>query len=180
MTTYRAGYRCGGCETPFHKETPTHCTVEVYYAFAKSLRCPHCGSDKISIGLGLTDEENKALIADGHWRTRAENWKYRGEVGLSAKTIYNHFMGHAGAKPSVPQDPSDLRRCLLLLEHVPEWKPRMDEMRTVSAQWALLIDRWDDLLKTYAEELADGTGKAPRTYAILQQAASYRAPAEAS
>ncbi len=180
MTTYRAGYRCLGCETPFHAETPSNCTVEVYFAFAQSLRCPHCGSSKIAIGLGLTDEENRDLICSGSEHARAVNWSQRGEVGLSAKTIFNHFMGYSTASPSIPHDPSDLRRCLLLLEHVPEWKPRMNAMRSVSAQWALLMDRWDELLETYAEECADGSGQAPRTYALLQQVASYRGTAKPS
>jgi len=57
-----------------------------------------------------------------------------------------------------PHDPSDFNRCVKLLNAVPEYRSRMDEMRAVSPQWDSLVDHWDELegmLKESAPEIYD-------------------------
>lgn len=82
------------------------------------------------------------------------NWLAKGEHGLSSETIVQHLTGfpalgaHWGM--STPQDASDLRRCLLLLEQVPELAPRIGEMATVSGQWAEIVEVWE-LMRTTLE-----------------------------
>lgn len=72
-------------------------------------------------------------------------------------------------------DSSDLGRCLRLLELFPEWKPRVGEMARYSAQWAALVERWDELAEMMADEVGIGWSKgkgkrAPRTYAAMKDA----------
>jgi hypothetical protein len=68
-----------------------------------------------------------------------------------------------------PLDPGDLRRCVLLLEAVPELRRRFGRLRRVSPLWARYVDHWDELVDLLAEEAAEGTGRAPRTYARMQR-----------
>lgn len=166
--TKKAGYRCRACDQPFHADTPTNCPVEAWAAFAQNLRCPNCGSDQISLGLGLTSEENAARIKNGTIRDRALNWSANGETGLSSLAIFRHFLGIEDPAPSHPHDPDDLRRCLLLLEHVPEWKPRMHEIASASPAWARIAPKWEELTRLFSEETSRGKGSAPRTYDLLQ------------
>ncbi len=52
-----------------------------------------------------------------------------------------------------PSDPSDLGRCLRLLELFPEWKSRMPEMATLNRGWASLIPQWDQISALMQEEV---------------------------
>jgi hypothetical protein len=79
-----------------------------------------------------------------------------------------------------PSDPSDLGRCLRLLELFPEWKPRVSEMAAYGAGWAGLTARWDEIANSMADEvgIAWEKGKsASRTYDLMQTAIAegYRA-----
>jgi hypothetical protein len=42
-------------------------------------------------------------------------------------------------------------------------------MARVSSTWARMVARWSDLEKLLDQEKAEGTGKAPRTYALMQE-----------
>lgn len=42
-----------------------------------------------------------------------------------------------------PHDPDDLNRCLLLLNLIPEWAPRIREMAQHSQEWAALVSSWE-------------------------------------
>lgn len=82
---------------------------------------------------------------------RALHWATGRDTGSSSKAILAVM---TGAKPAsrhdYPCDGGDLGRCLRLLDLIPEWKPRMGEMRTVSPQWAALVDHWDELDRMHA------------------------------
>jgi len=56
-------------------------------------------------------------------------------------------------KRNHPHDPSDLNRCLLLLDLVPEWRPRLGEMADVSPAWAALVGEWDNLEGMFLDEV---------------------------
>lgn len=109
------------------------------------------------------------------------NWLAKGERGLSSESIVQHLTGfpalgaHWGM--STPMDASDLRRCILLLEQVPELAPRIGEMAAVSGQWAEIVEVWHELLDAMNEDCP--TWRAPargkwldmrRTRAILDAA----------
>lgn len=102
-------------------------------------------------------------------------WLLRGERGVSSEAIASHMTGipFGGRSMSPPSDPSDLRRCRLLLERVPEFAPRVNEMATVGKGWAAIIAIWNDLCRTMDEESPywrDMRGKAPKTYEMMSMA----------
>jgi hypothetical protein len=96
-------------------------------------------------------------------------WIATGERGLSSETIVAKLTGVdlIQGRMSEPYDPSDFKRCLLLLEAVPELKPKMEKMKEVPNYWKLLIENWIELEILYNEEKASGI--APRLYAKMQQ-----------
>lgn len=66
-----------------------------------------------------------------------------------------------------PRDPVDIGRCLTLLELVPGWTERLDEVGALSTAWARLIEVWPELTVFYEEERE--SGRAPRTYKLMQE-----------
>ena len=114
-------------------------------------------------------------MADDTVQERALVWIVGGNVGSSSKAIWANMMG--AAKPyygwSHPHDPDDLSRCLMLLDLIPEWRPRLPEMAKRSDAWAGLVARWDEIVTSFKDEFGDernariGTGK---TYKIMRSA----------
>jgi hypothetical protein len=89
----------------------------------------------------------------------AMEWLKNGEQGISSKAIFQITTGlpmlngpFSNISYSNPSDPSDFRRCRLLLEAVPECRKKFKEMRFVSPQWDGLIEHWDELCKLMDEE----------------------------
>ncbi|QNJ57429.1 hypothetical protein Dolphis_123 [Pseudomonas phage Dolphis] len=114
--------------------------------------------------------------ADKTVEERAVAWIRDGRVGSSSRAIHDHMLG---LKPkwgySEPSDPSDLNRCLLLLDLIPEWKPRMHEMAQRTPQWAGLVARWDEITQCFLDEVGLDWSKghdlrATKTYALMKQA----------
>ena len=69
-----------------------------------------------------------------------------------------------------PLDPSDLRRCRLLVEAVPVIAERLQEMATCSPTWARIVAHWDELCSLMDSEAPDWRhmrGRAPKTYSLL-------------
>lgn len=77
-------------------------------------------------------------------------WYRGGERGVSSESIVSHLTGGFRRHPNEsPLDGDDLRRCLLLLEAVPEAKAHFHLMADVSPEWAVIVenlDRFRDLL----------------------------------
>jgi len=102
------------------------------------------------------------------------NWMACGERGVSSETIVQHLYGlplTGRWSLSHPLDPSDLRRCLLLLQASPETRDRLPQMADCSPEWKRLIERWDDLEKMFMEEanysLHHTNWSAPKTYEAM-------------
>lgn len=109
--------------------------------------------------------------------TAAVEWLRTEERGISSEAIFTKMTGlPIGTWPEVacaPSDPSDLRRCRVLLEYAPEWAARLSEMADVSRQWASLLPHWRNLCALMDEEAphwrdADRDERAPKTYALMQ------------
>ena len=101
-------------------------------------------------------------------------WLANGERGLSSETIATKLSGINCMGPFdskkfgwSPSDPDDFRRCLLLLEQVPEFKERLHEMKEVSELWGKLVDNWDEFDKLYYEEW--DTGKCPKLFDRMKE-----------
>lgn len=85
-------------------------------------------------------------------------WISEGERGISSETIVSAIWGLPLTGRfgwSHPQDPADLRRCLLLLRDSPETAARFQEIRTVSPEWERLVEHWGELEKLFLEEAGD-------------------------
>ena len=99
---------------------------------------------------------------------KANEWLKNGERGVSSETILSVMEGVSVTREFChPYDPSDFYRCCCLLEAVPEYRARLNEMAVVSKEWAVLVEHWDELeslLKTERE-----TRSAPKTYEKMQR-----------
>jgi hypothetical protein len=110
---------------------------------------------------------------------RALEWMFSDDTGSSSKAICAHMLGVKKTCASYPSDPSDLGRCLRLLELIPEWKPRIKEMGVYAPGWAGQVEQWDSLAAKMAEEVGIDWSKAkraPDTYKAMKlaQADGYR------
>lgn len=98
-------------------------------------------------------------------------WIRNGDRGLSSEAIVDHLARHPIALASRasrhPYDPSDLWRCMLLLDAVPTLRPLMPRMADVSPEWAALVARWDELEASLRREMAAGY-YAPDTYTLMR------------
>ena len=107
--------------------------------------------------------------------TNIARWMTAGERGISSKAIALTALGGypTGFDALPPWDPSDLRRCLLLLEEVPE--AREKGLRVLAerySRWAALLNIWDCLSETLRSEIGEELpprGPAPRTYALMRE-----------
>ena len=103
-------------------------------------------------------------------------WLAIGERGLSSEAIALTTLGllPTGRRASWPLDPADLRRCLLLLEAVPETRENgLLVLAKRCTKWAALVKVWDRLSETLRSEIGETLpprGSAPRTYALMREA----------
>lgn len=106
-------------------------------------------------------------------------WLRTGERGLSSEAIVEVMEGlPCGALTwrygrTYPRDGDDLRRCILLLDLVPAYRARLDEMASVNDVWAALVGEWDALVallkSEVGEDLRTARGHAPQTYARMRE-----------
>lgn len=97
----------------------------------------------------------------------AREWLATGERGTSSETIFGRLTGVKFKTESHPHDPEDLRRCRLLLEQIPEFRPRFAEVAKVSPEWAAIVAHWDELcslMDTEAPKWRTKRGSAGETY----------------
>lgn len=120
------------------------------------------------------------------WVDRANEWMATGEVGRSSKAIWLHFM-HAQHTPldvPAPYDPDDFRRCYILLNRVPEWRPRIVEMARYNREWAGLSAVWEELTALYEAKAGADPEHPPRgtmmseLYDRIREARGERSPSD--
>lgn len=105
------------------------------------------------------------------------DWLAKGERGMSSESIVERLTGvpvGSRSRYAWPHDPSDFRRCELLLRAVPQAREHFHLMADVSPTWARLVDAWDELVALGEEEapgVFDGArgGKAPRLFARMTE-----------
>ena len=103
-------------------------------------------------------------------------WLAHGERGISSDTIVQYLTGMPWltVRPDVPYDPSDFRRCELLLRQVPLLRLAFKaEMPSAGPVWAALAEKWDEIVRTSEEEVpgcfSGAEGPAPRAYALIRE-----------
>lgn len=131
--------------------------------------------DELRERLGLGAFASQARSTPG-LSVKATNWLACGSRGISSNTMFTVLIGVdalGGSHGSHPLDPSDLDRCLRLLDSVPELRNRLPMMADVSPQWAALIDNWVEIEQTHLNEVGLGWskgGRAEKTYALMRAA----------
>lgn len=101
-------------------------------------------------------------------------WLANGERGMSSDAIVQRATGvrvgdSFGSCPAIPYDPSDSRRCMLLIQSYPILRSILPEMSAVSVQWANIVSHWDELESLYNLEKDNSNGTAPRLYRRLRE-----------
>jgi hypothetical protein len=124
-------------------------------------------------------ESRQAALAHVGLSDDARRWLAVGEQGRSSCAMFLKF---TGVKPDYiahlrdddyPRDSGDLRRCLLLIDQVPEFRERVAEMAECSPEWAALVSAWNELAGLMETECPswrdpDTTGSAPKTYKLMR------------
>lgn len=90
---------------------------------------------------------------------RAINWIVSEDTGVSSKVIWAVMMGTdlTGLSLSTPSDVSDFGRCFRLLNIIPEWEARLDELKKVDYGYHLMNDNtehrnlWSKFVDNYEE-----------------------------
>ena len=104
-------------------------------------------------------------------------WLASGERGVSSNAIVSRLTGTQVGRAwsgNHPHDPDDFRRCQLLLNAHPLAVVEFHAMRSVSPQWARLVDSWDEIHTTIESEVPgylDGAsgGRARLAYHLMRQ-----------
>ena len=119
----------------------------------------------------------ETLSLPQQWREQI--WLANGETGISSKTIHAVLTGMVddmvfNASPSwlkydVPHDPSDFRRCYLLLKLIPEWRERLDEVAERFPKLKPFVKHWGELTRLYEEERENADGHARKLYTRMQE-----------
>lgn len=169
-TLSRQHYRCLTCDRPFQQFLGVNLPVDLVVKQMRRVRCPYCGGKKIGMGEGRTLAEDRSMRTqiDGPPELRAGLWLAEGEVGTSSKTITWFMLGQIERYPDVaaPSDLDDVRRCLILLDRVPEWAERMPEMVSLP-QWERLASAWATIADAYLAECPNLDRLAPRAQELL-------------
>lgn len=108
---------------------------------------------------------------------QALEWIARGEHCWASKTMFWTLLGKPlNERPTLvnyPMDPAALRRCMLVMEQVPELAGRICDMGFVSPEWNAIAARWAEITETFVREAAPQGGwqakgiSCPRTYELL-------------
>lgn len=106
------------------------------------------------------------------------NWLASGERGISSEAIVSHLtadpVGSYRWSTDWPHDPSDFRRCQLLLNAVPLARLAFPAMSTRGPQWARLVQSWDEIHASIECEVPNylegrASGSAPQAYRLMQR-----------
>lgn len=154
---WRGGFKCLNCGREFSVQYP----IEPYMfdAQAKAFTKEHAKCKKT---WQEPSHDSSSSIGE-----RMEFWLRHGYRGVSSETIFAVLKGsdlpitspalcRSPAEFCHPLDPSDFNRCHKLLEIVPEWRDRLDELKALGDPWPALVDNWDKLTEMLKEHLAGG------------------------
>ena len=105
------------------------------------------------------------------------DWLANGETGISSKTIAYKMAGIKLDRMwlSHPSDPGDFKRCLKLVNLIPDIRPRLGEMRSVSKEWDALIEHWKEVEDCFMDEVAEwltdefSQKRATKTYDLMKK-----------
>lgn len=100
-------------------------------------------------------------------------WQSTGDVGISSatlasiacglkKNIYGHHFG-------APHDAADFRRCVALVEQIPEIRDSFDKVAKRVPAFKGILNEWDSLVALLKSEMKTYGNKAPETYRRISE-----------
>lgn len=100
-------------------------------------------------------------------------WQATGDVGVSSATMASIALGldkpfygiHFGA----PHDPSDMLRCMKLLEAIPEIRDHFPAIAKRVPTFKGIIEQWDDLVEVMKRECVGERWRAPDAYNLIKK-----------
>lgn len=160
------------CLTCEHRWIAAHLPMEAgaFARLLKGLCCPMCGATTDDLRLRDANDIPETTVTISQ---ALAAWLASGERGTSSNFMVQHLTGVPATSRHFnyghPHDGDDLRRCMLLLEAVPELVPLLPKMATASPAWAALVPHWDELVGILKRELAREPGTCGRTYERMRQ-----------
>ncbi|AQT06479.1 hypothetical protein A0U91_15815 (plasmid) [Acetobacter persici] len=129
----------------------------------KAIRCPRCKSEKVLLGEGRALSEDRADRAEyfqgekePDLTSRKYWWLKFGEKGNSSKFLFSMLSETPEIRPAAPSDASDFRRCVLLLDLIPEWRDKLEAcMAKAPDPWPELAKNWNSLEHALRKESPD-------------------------
>ena len=108
----------------------------------------------------MTETENKIL----DWMA----FSGHGEVGLSSLSIAWVMLGRVGAETTPPADPSDLNRCVKLVQKVPAARAGITKLGETYPVWKRFDEQWDDLVNCFLTERSS-TNRCTKTFDMMKE-----------
>jgi len=113
------------------------------------------------------------------YSSRVKAWCQTEDTGLSSVCIWETLSGNtfedrriSWGKGDIPYDPSDFMRCHKLLQLIPEWYERLQEVADEYPRWQPFVSHWHELEDLYEEECTpdeNGDILMPKLYARMQE-----------
>ena len=101
-------------------------------------------------------------------------WIISHDTGTSSKTIWAVMMGAITGREhwyafDIPHDPDDFGRCHRLLQHIPEWRNRLNEVAEIFPKWKPMVREWDRLTLMYIGNLHGGREYSDEMYKFMSK-----------
>lgn len=100
-------------------------------------------------------------------------WQTKGNVGVSSATMASIALGldepFYGSRFDAPHDPSDMLRCIKLLEAIPEIRDHFPVIAKRVPAFTGIIDQWDALVEVMNRECVGDRWRAPDSYALIKK-----------
>lgn len=109
-----------------------------------------------------------------HDRKKVMEWCFSSDTGISSERLAAEFLGVEYKRrwgSTTPSDPSDLGRCLRLIELVPSVRSAVDSLALKSERWAKAAAIWDDITQMMKDEVGinwENGKSAPKTYELMK------------
>lgn len=119
--------------------------------------------------LALCDEVEQRRARDALY-AHGLHWLGHGPWGTSSLAMLLAAMGHAPREEDRdhPLDAGDFRRCMWMLDAVPEVREHFDAVAAMSSEWGRLIARWPEVEAVFNKE-SDDMKEMSKTNALLRE-----------
>ncbi|MBJ9598063.1 hypothetical protein GHU73_12000 [Citrobacter werkmanii] len=100
-------------------------------------------------------------------------WQTTGDVGVSSATMASIALGldksFYGSHFGAPHDPSDMLRCMKLLEAIPEIRDHFPTIAKRVPTFKGIIEQWDELAEVMNRECVGDKWRAPDAYKMIKE-----------